>query len=73
MNQPATDFGARLLAARAAARLSQQAAATAAGIATTTWSRWERGLGSPHAGLLPTLARVLGCEVVALMPAAAAE
>lgn len=59
--------------ARARGRLSQTAAANAAGVHYNTISRWENGGGIPDAGQLERLAALYGLtdeERIALMSAA---
>lgn len=60
---PTGRLGIALRRARQRAGLTLTMAAARAGVSLTRLSRWERGVRSPPAELLPTLAMTLGCEL----------
>jgi len=62
-NEPLTQFGCRLRAARKRKRLSQAGAAELAGIAAGRWSDYEIGKIAPNAATLPRIAAALGMRV----------
>lgn len=65
--------GARLLALREAAGLTQAELASRIGEKQTTLSLWERSGRSPRSDALPKLARALGASVETLLGEAAGD
>tara|TARA_Y100000310_G_scaffold130244_1_gene129435 strand:- start:157 stop:369 length:213 start_codon:yes stop_codon:yes gene_type:complete len=60
-------FGPRLRMARKAAGMTQQQAASAAGIAVSSWSLWECGKQTPTLLKAADAARVVGVELDVLV------
>lgn len=65
--KPAPGLGSAIAAARERAGLSQQVAATRAGLSGSAWSQWERGLRVPRDGALLAIARACGVPLSALL------
>lgn len=56
-------LGAYIRERREALGLSQQEAASKAGLSTTSWSIWERDERLPRMGLLRDIAETIGADI----------
>ncbi len=67
LSKPRPKQGARLVALRKKAGLSQTELADAVGVPQTTIAHWEQSSTPPRSEVLPKLAKALGVEIDAIL------
>lgn len=65
-------IGQQIKARRESLNLTQEAAASAAGVSKITWQSWEQGVRQPHGAALARVAQVLNVPPASLTQSAGA-